>query len=226
LPRIPAKQEYAAASVGHSVANQAAGIAGGPFLVLDFEEHVMSIRKSWFSVALALGALVAWVGCGGGNAAPPNALPPSAETGHTEGDGHVHAPGEAHAHPSEGPHHGHLIELGEEEYHAELTHDDATKTVTVYLLDKEAKAPVAIADPEIMLNLVVDGQPTQVVLAAAAQEGDPAGQSSRFSITDEKVLEALEAPKTAGRLNVTIAGKPYVGEVVHHEHGEHKHETP
>ena len=116
-----------------------------------------------------------------------------------------------------------MIELGEEEYHAELTHDEATKTVTVYLLDKEAKGAVAIGDAEIVLNLVADGQPTQVKLAASPQEGDAAGQSSRFSITDEKVLEMLEGPKTTGRLNVTINGKAYLGTVEHHEHGEHKH---
>ena len=129
----------------------------------------------------------------------------------------------AHEHHHEhGPHGGHIIELGEEEYHAELAHDEAAKTVTIYLLDKTAKVAVPIADPEIVLNLVVDGQPLQVKLAAAPQEGDPAGHSSRFSLADEKVLEALEAPKTTGRLNVTIGGKSYTGAVEHHEHGEHK----
>jgi hypothetical protein len=104
-----------------------------------------------------------------------------------------------------------------------LTHDDATKTVAVYLLDKEAKAAVPIADSEIVLNLVVDGKPLQVKLAAAPQEGDPQGQASRFSVMDEMVLEALEAPKTTGRLNVSIGGKSYTGSIEHHEHGEHKH---
>jgi hypothetical protein len=167
---------------------------------------------------------LALAGCG---TAPSAAPATGTAVEHKEGDGHDHGEAghdhAAHAHPSEGPHHGHLMELGQEEYHAELTHDDATKTVTVYLLDKEAKAPVAIADAEIMLNLVVDGKPLQAILAAAPQEGDPAGQASRFSIIDEKVLEALEAPKTTGRLNVTIVGKAYTGSVEHHEHGEHKH---
>ena len=31
-----------------------------------------------------------------------------------------------HDHPSEGPHHGSLIELGKEAYHAELVHDEKT----------------------------------------------------------------------------------------------------
>lgn len=179
----------------------------------------MTRRITLLAITIALTALIGSFGCNRGSAPGP-----AADDGHTEHDGHDHGEkGEAHAHPSEGPHHGHLIELGEEEFHAELTHDDATKSVTVYLLDKEAKAPVAIADAEIVLNLVADGQPTQVKLAAAPQDGDPEGQSSRFSITDDKVLEALEAPKTTGRLNVTINGKAYSGTVEHHEHGEHKH---
>lgn len=164
---------------------------------------------------LTLCAILGLMGCNGSATPPANSGAPAADH-----KGHDHA---AEGHAEEGPHHGHLIELGEEEYHAELTHDEASKTVTVYLLDKEAKTPVAIADAEIVLNLVVDGQPLQAKLAAAPQEGDSAGQSSRFSITDERVLEALEAPKTTGRLNVTIAGKAYSGTVEHHEHGEHKH---
>ncbi|MCE2751496.1 MAG: hypothetical protein LW720_06355 [Pirellula sp.] len=38
---------------------------------------------------------------------------------------------EIHAHPSEGPHHGSLVELGKEEFHAELVHD--SKSVTIYI---------------------------------------------------------------------------------------------
>ena len=181
----------------------------------------MTRRITNLAVTASLALVLGFFGCNG-SSAPDSA----ADKGHTEHDGHDHGEkGEAHAHPSEGPHHGHLIELGKEEFHAELTHDDATKTITVYLLDHEAKAPVTSTDAEIVLNLVVDGKPLQAKLAAAPQESDPAGSASRFSITDEKVLEALEAPKTTGRLNVTIADKAYTGSVEHHDHDhdEHKH---
>lgn len=167
----------------------------------------MLLRNKWIHGAIALLAMVAWVGCN--NSA-------------NNGGAKQVAQHEDHAHPEEGPHHGHLIELGAEEYHAELTHDDATKTVTVYLLDSSAKKAVAIAETELVVNLVVDGAPRQAKLAAAPQEGDPAGQSSRFSLTDEKLLDALEAPKTTGRINVTIGGKPYTGQIEHHEHDDHK----
>lgn len=137
------------------------------------------------------------------------------------GDEHKEAEG---AHPTEGPHHGHLIELGKEEYHAELTHDEAAKKVAIYILDSGAKKSVPVEAAELTLNLVIDGKPEQVKLAAEPQPNDPAGQASCFSIVDERVLEALEAPKTSGRLNISINGKAYVGSVEHHEHDEHDKE--
>ncbi len=167
----------------------------------------MICRFSVVALPLAFGVALAFAGCNNAPATvsiPKNALP------------------EEHGHAEEGPHHGHLIELGEEEYHAELTHDEATKKVSIYLLDKTAKVAVPIADREIVLNLAAGSQPFQVKLLAAPQQGDPAGQASCFSITDEKVLETLESPKTTGRLNVTINGKAYTGEVAHQEHGDHK----
>jgi hypothetical protein len=178
----------------------------------------MTRQISQLTVSIVLTALVGLYGCNGSTPGGDK----SAGKGHSEADGHDHGK-EGHDHAHEGPHHFPLIDLGEGEYHAELAHDDSTKTVTVYLLDKEAKNPVAIADPEITLNLVVDGKPLQAKLTAKPQEGDPEGQASRFTITDEKVLEAHDAPKTTGRLNVTINGKAYSGAVESHEHGEHKH---
>ncbi len=160
-----------------------------------------------FSRAFALLAALAFAGCG--NTAQQATVEKTSSA--------------KHAHADVGPHRGHLIELGDERYHAELTHDDATKTVTIYLLDSEAKNPVAIPAAEIVLNLVIAGQPLQAKLAAAPQQGDPAGQASRFSITDEKVLEAHDAPQTRGRLNVTIDGKTYSGVVENHEHVANKH---
>lgn len=168
-------------------------------------------RTNWYrSQLLTIGIASFFTGCG--TSAKPTVTGEPPPLAHSDD-----------AHPEEGPHHGHLIELGEDEYHAELAHDDKTKTVTVYLLDKEAKAAVAIPDKEIVLNLMVDGKPLQAKLAANPQEGDPEGEASRFTITDETVLEAHDAPKTTGRLRVTIAGKEYNGVVEHKAHADHKH---
>ncbi len=72
---------------------------------------------------------------------------------------------DVHSHPTEGPHHGTLIELGKEEYHAELVHDD--KMVTIYILDSAAKTAVPIDSLELVINLVHDGKPEQFKLAAS-----------------------------------------------------------
>ena len=146
--------------------------------------------RTWFCLLSFVAVASFAAGCGGG----PAAVPPK---------------GEAHDHPTTGPHKGHLIEFPGEEYHAELTHDDASKTITVYLLGSDAKVAVTSPDTEIALNLTVNGEPLQAKLTAAPQEGDKMGEASRFTLVDEKVLEALENPKTTCRLSVNLGGKPY-----------------
>jgi hypothetical protein len=117
-----------------------------------------------------------------------------------------------------------LLELGTaDEYHAEIAHDDTTKTVTIYILGKDAKTPVAIDATELTLNLVVDGEPLQAKFPAVPQEGETEGKSSRFALMDEKVLEAHDAPKTTGKLNVTIDGTQYTGTLDNKGHEGHDH---
>jgi hypothetical protein len=179
----------------------------------------------WVGLVAIVGWIIAAAGC------TPASNPPAPTTVEdSEGDGHDHSEeeGHEHAHPSEGPHHGHLIELGSEEYHAELTHDDVAESVTIYILDSSAEKAVAIAEPEITVNMTIDGSPQQFKLAAAPQEDDPEGKSSRFELADEALYDAVEGGET-GRLNVTIAGKPYVGDIedLAHDHdGEHSHDEP
>ena len=128
-------------------------------------------------------------------------------------------------HPHEGPHGGHVIDLGSGEYHAELTHDDTTKSVAIYLFDAELKKPVTTTEQEITINLTVDGKPQEYKLPAAPQAEDAKGESSRFELKDDKLVDAWDAPKSTGRVRVNIGGKSYSGDIEAHEHGEHKHET-
>ena len=129
-----------------------------------------------------------------------------------------------HAHPTEGPHHWGLIELGNEEYHGELVHDEKAGTVTIYILDGAAKAAVPIEATELMLNVTREDKGTQYALAARPEEGDADGKSSRFVSDDPKLGEALDAEGTTARLTVKIAGKSYTGQVEHdHDHAGHDH---
>ncbi|XZE33837.1 hypothetical protein SH501x_004646 [Pirellulaceae bacterium SH501] len=127
---------------------------------------------------------------------------------------------DVHSHPTEGPHHGTLIELGKEEYHAELVHDD--KMVTIYILDSAAKTAVPIDSLELVINLVHDGKPEQFKLAASPDAGDPSGKSSRFALQDAELIEELEHAHAAAKLSVLIGGKSYRGDIKH-DHAGHDH---
>lgn len=179
----------------------------------------------------AVAALTASLaGCGSDSSETPTSkvagTPPSLGAEQDQGDheGHDHGDEAGHEHPTEGPHGGHLIELGNEEYHAELLHDERTHTVTIYLLDAAGKEPVVISQPELTVQLFQGGQFVKYALKAVAGPGGSASAASRFEIVDATLCDALShGDETRGRLQVTINGKPYTGAIQHTTHGDHDH---
>ena len=124
--------------------------------------------------------------------------------------------------PSEGPHHGTLVELGNEEFHVEVIHDAAS--VTVYVLDSSAKNAVPIDSSDVTINILHDGTPEQFKLLASPEASDPSGKSSRFTLADAELAGHLDEESAAPKLNVTISGTPYRGEIKHdHDHSGHDH---
>ncbi len=132
-------------------------------------------------------------------------------------------PHEEHAHPSDGPHHGDLVELGNEEFHAEIVHGEAG-SVTVYILDSAAKVAVPIDATEVTVNITHDGNAAQFKLPAERDTTDPDGKSSRFSLKDEELASDLDSADAVAKLAVSIDGKSYSGKIEHAHEGEHKHE--
>jgi hypothetical protein len=132
----------------------------------------------------------------------------------------------AHDHGHEGPHGGHIVELGTEEHHAELTHDDEAHRIGIYLLGSDAKTAAPIDAESVTINVSVDGQPSQYVLSAVAQPGEPAGKASYFELVSEPLCAVVcgesEGAKSHARLSLTISGKPYVGLIKTEAH-EHDH---
>lgn len=123
-------------------------------------------------VLLGIGVL----GCGGSSSAPGKTAPvPNADHQHS---GHEHGEDEhgEHAHPTEGPHHGRLIELGDEAYHGEWVPDAATGTVSIYILDGHAEKEVPIGKDAAVINLFVDGVPRQIQLVP---QPSPGGKQAR-----------------------------------------------
>ena len=208
--------------------------------------------KNLFKTALASLAMASFVlsGCVDSSTSQPTTSAPTTATGeHHEGDGDDHGEN-AHAHPSEGPHGGELIELGNEEYHAELVHpkghgDDAHAHekdgdaghkdahahgdhdhagITIYIRDGSAMNTVAIDSTEITLNLSHDGKLEQFKLAAMPTKTDAKGKSSRFASDDKDLLEHFHEEEIHGTLVLTINGKSYRGKVAHdHEGHDHGH---
>lgn len=170
----------------------------------------------WIASLSAAAVLGAGLGC-----------TPSAPMGGTGGTGTA-APaktGDAHehAHPAHGPHGGDLVELGNEEYHAEVVHSEKDAELVVYLLDSHAKKAVAVDAKELVVNVTHDGKPEQFALAAAPQSDDPAGKSSKFSSKDAHLLEDVHEGKAAIVLKVVVEGKPFSGKIVHHHDHDHAH---
>lgn len=124
-----------------------------------------------------------------------------------------------HDHAKEGPHHGTLIELGDEEYHAELVHSG--NKVTLYLLDKEAKNAVTVPLTELNLAYKKDGKPVQAKLAAVS--GTSTNGNSEFAIEGEEVAKAIDDPASEARFTIDINGKSYRGDI-EHGHDDHSHE--
>ncbi|QDT13432.1 hypothetical protein [Planctomycetes bacterium K23_9] len=177
------------------------------------------MRRSTKLFTLALAAMTfGLVGCKDGAtntaATVETSAPPATVDDHAE-----------HAHPSEGPHHGGLIELGNEEYHAELVHDEDTGSVTIYVLNAAATEQIPIESTEITINVKHDGKPEQFKLAASPDANDPQGKSSRFVSTDAELGEHLDEEGADPKLVLTINGKSFRGTIAHdHDHEGHDHE--
>jgi hypothetical protein len=175
------------------------------------------MKTSPRSISLAaLFSLALLVGCNSGTEeSTADGLPETPPATVDTGDGHDH--------PSEGPHGGELIELGNEEYHAELIHpeghdENAEEVVTIYILDGSAKETVPIEAAEVTINISHDGTPEQFKLAASPDEGDTDGLSSRFVSSEQDLVEHLHEEEIEFRLVVDIKGKSYNGQFHHHHH--------
>lgn len=130
---------------------------------------------------------------------------------------------EEHAH--KGPHKGDLVELGEEEYHAEIVHDDKEGVITVYLLGSDAKTAVATNAKDIAVNAKVKGKGVQIKINPAPQKSDTKGTSSRFVSKSKELMELIEDHDAKPMLRVVIEGKTYNGKI-EHEHDEEHEEKP
>lgn len=150
--------------------------------------------------------------------------PPASSTGSGAKEAE-HDHDHAHDHAHHGPHGGHIMEIGEEEYHAEWTHDSSGK-VTFYILDAAIQKEVPIAAEELEITVKIgENEPATYKLAAVNPQD---GKSAVFETTDknlEGALGALSARVTATINKLTIGDKTFENvKIEEHSHGEeHKH---
>lgn len=157
-------------------------------------------QTTWAFCMLTAMALI--IGCG-----------PNNQNDHAD-DHHEHTDGE-HDEEHEGPHGGHVIELGRDhQFHAELVENEDSKSVTVYMLGEDMKA-LPISASTMSMNLMVDGEAKTFELTAVEPVD---GKASQFNGVDESLFEALHEHEASGKLNVTIDDTPYSGAVEHHDH--------
>jgi hypothetical protein len=118
---------------------------------------------------------------------------------------------------SAGPHGGAIVELGDDEYHAEVVVDGKTHTLAVYMFGSDAKTVTPIAATEV---IVVTEDDKSLSLKATPQDGDGEGKSSKFELADEATVKPIaEAGFLHGDLKLEIDGKPYHGAIDSHFDG-------
>ncbi len=173
------------------------------------------------SAAVMLG-LSGLAGCGNDKGGDYRTFDKAKDTAHDAEHGHAHTHDHGH---EQGPHKGELIELGEEEFHAEVVFDEEGNKVTLYLLGADAKTAVPIEAKELSLEMPGKDAPVTHTLAAAPQDGDGEGKSSRFEIKGEDLIEAFHHdPKAVGKFKVTLGGKEFTGEIKHSHDHDHAHD--
>lgn len=117
-----------------------------------------------------------------------------------------------------------VIVLGDEEYHARITIEKRKLKLTVQLFDSDARQPVPIESSEILINLKHAGKPKQFRLAAAPQDGRPAGRNATFTVESGSLIHSLEHGDHDARLSLRIAGRAFAAPITMNTDGHgHAH---
>jgi len=127
---------------------------------------------------------------------------------------HNHASHE-HGH-GKGPNGGHLLELGDEEYHAEFVFDPETKKTTLHITGKDYHVPHPINAEEVFLELKVGDGLAEVPFMAVPLEGEKDGRSSRFELPGDQLPEGISSEEDFnGMVHVAIGDKAYSAKITH-----------
>lgn len=96
----------------------------------------------------------------------------------------------AHAHEHRAPHHGALVELGQEAAHLELVLDAKAGVLTAYVLDGEAEQAVRTAAHRLLLTIHRPKLELELAAVANPLTGETVGDTSEFRV-QSKHLEGV-----------------------------------
>ena len=142
------------------------------------------------------------------------------ETGNETGNQKPADPHAGHDHSSLGPHGGHILELGNEDYHAEWRFDNDSGKVTIYLLDSAVKKAVTTTATSISVQVKHGDNVSDYELPAINQSEDDPPTTSEFELVDTVMLELLKGVGHGidASLKVVIGDKEYTGAFGHLPH--------
>ena len=160
--------------------------------------------QTTFASLLAIAFIVGLTGCKQQTASTTNT--PNAAENPVDGEPNEDHSVAGHGHGN-GPHDGVIADWGGGKYHVEFTVDHDKTQATVYVLGNDEKTATPIDAEEINLSIV---DPEMLVtLKASPQETDPAGKSSRYIGTHEKLGVVQEYE---GTMTGVVGGTPYSGD--------------
>lgn len=173
------------------------------------------------SPRLALGVLLSFGVAGCAPSAPgPAPVPAPAPRVFGNADDVTNVEPPAHAH---GPNGGHIVELGEEEFHAEVAMDTSRK-LTVYLLDEAVKAAKPVENGTMQIVTKVDGNDVTLDLVAAPLDTEKDGKCSRFELAADKVPGAImDIEGLTGDLSLKFGDKTLKTSLTEEHDHDHEH---
>jgi len=137
----------------------------------------------------------------------------------------------AHEHEHEhGPNGGHLLEVGEEQYHVEVVFDNDKRMLTAFILGPDAKTAYPIAGESIDFDMEIGDKEHEIPLAAKPLEGEKDGKSSRFVAEGKAIPESVKAESDLnGHFHLDIGDNHFHVDLSHgdhagHDHAEHDHD--
>ncbi len=182
--------------------------------------------NSLFSVT-TIGLTVIWLsGCSPATNTNSTSNSTTSNQSHDSHEGHDHGhEGHAHSHAEVGPNGGHLLELGNEEFHVEWAHDDESGKLTAFILDGAAKELVPISAEKLTIEKTIGERTDKYDLVAVDRQGETP-KSAKFEIVDKALVAALKmvGDGVEASITVDVNGQPFTAKFTKHEdHHGHKH---